>query len=229
MSNPRSYGIDTAVESEGFTGKYFPAGMVEGVLLKSVKYDLASTKEGASPDGAKGLIFTFTSEDGALTHRHIEWELVEKRELENAEKLYNELVKKGETPTTQKVDFINNLVDKSYASQQKRIKHILTKFMPEEKAVIPPSNSFEQFSKNVERLLTPNISKTPMRAIFVYDSNGYVKFPTFVPFLEVIVADTPATLKINEKYHRVTPPAPKAGAPGSSGYRPSTPSQDDDF
>ena len=229
MSNSRGYGIAKDIESEGFVGKYFPAGLNEGIILKSGGYGLTSTKPDADPNGIKALIFNFASEDGELTHRHIEWELVEKKELDNAEKLYDTLVSRGETPDAPKVDFINATVDKSYLSQQKRVKHILTKFMPEEKAVVPASNSFEQFSKNVEKLLTPAIKDQKLRAIMVYDNSGYVKFPTFVPFLEVMEDGKASLLKVNEKYHKLTPPTPKGGS--NSAYRQATAtvSQDDDF
>lgn len=220
----RGFGISEDVKSEGADYKNFAAGLNEGIILKSVSYGLASPKADADPSGPKALIFEFESANGEIKYRHTEWEIVEDREIANAEKLYDTLVQRGETPSETKGEFVNKAVDKNYASQQKRIKHILTKFMDEDKVIIPTANSFAKFAKNVADLVTPHIDDRPLRAILVYDNKGYIKFPSFVPFLEV-QTDQPTNLKINIRYHKLTPPTPS----GNNGAAVGKVSDNDEF
>lgn len=211
----RGFGISEDVKSEGADYKNFLAGINEDITLKAVSYGLASPKADADPTGPKALIFEFESVDGEIKYRHTEWEIVEDREISNAEKLYDTLVGRGETPSETKGEFVNKAVDKNYASQQKRIKHILTKFMDEDKVIIPTAKTFAAFAKNVADLVTPHIDSRPLRAIFVYDNKGYIKFPSFVPFLEVQTSE-PTGLKINIRYHKLTPPAPTGSNNGAA-------------
>ncbi len=222
----RGYEISEEVKSEGVDYKNFLPGINENIVLIGVSYGLASPKADADPDGPKALIFEFQSEDGETKYRHTEWEIVESRELQNAEKLYDALVAKNETPSESKAEFVNKTVDKSYMSQQKRIKHIMTKFMAEDEAIIPASNSFAQFATLVAQVVNPHLDSTKkLRAIFVYDNKGYLKFPSFVPFLETQGSE-PTGLKINPRYHKITPPAP-TGASAAVGN--SKPSDEDEF
>jgi hypothetical protein len=220
----RSYGIDENVKSEsGAGGSVLSPGINENITLKDVSYGLASRKQDADANGPKALCFEFANEDGETALLHFEWEINEERELEGAKRLYDSLVAKGEIPKETKQEFVNNRVDKAYSSQASRIKHILTKFMPEEDVIIQTVASFEQYCQMIARLIKPKLDDRKLRLICVYNYKGYITLPSFVPFVENMVDGVATSLKIS-KYHKITPPVAET-APAKGGAV----SDDDEF
>jgi len=211
----RGYGIDENVASESNVGSTLNPGINENIVLKDVSFGLASRKKDADPSGPKALCFEFTNPATEASLLHFEWEINEERELESAKKLYDALVAKGEIPKETKQEFVNNRVDKAYSSQASRIKHILTKFMPEEDVIIQTVASFEQYCQMIVRLIKPKLDDRKLRMICVYSYKGYITLPSFVPFVENMVDGVSTSLKIN-KYHKITPPATET-APAKGG------------
>jgi hypothetical protein len=65
----------------------------------------------------------------------------------------------------------------------KRVKHIMTKFLDEDKAVVN-AQDFEGFCQQVIALLGNSYVGKKMRVKTVYSYNNYVSIPKYVPFLE---------------------------------------------
>lgn len=204
----RGYGIDENVKSEGTSVSTLKAGINGDIVLKNVNYGLASRREDADPSGPKALCFEFATADGESSLLHFEWEVNEQREIESAEKLYDVLVSKGgsNVPKETKAEFVNSRTDRAFSSQASRIKHIMTKFMSEDEAVVPMVNSFAQFGQMVVKMLTPRIDDRKLWLICVYNYKGYITLPSFTPFVEAMVDGVGTTLKINARYHKITPP-----------------------
>jgi hypothetical protein len=73
--------------------------------------------------------------------------------------------------------------EKKAQSQMKRVKHIMTKFLDEDKAVVN-AQDFEGFCQQVIALLGNSYVGKKMRVKTVYSYNNYVSIPKYVPFLE---------------------------------------------
>ena len=116
-------------------------------------------------NGNAFLKFTFTSDTGS-TLNHFEWP----------------------------IDTQNEGWEKKLQSQMKRVKHILTKFMEEDKIIIN-ADSFENFAKGVITLLGNTYVGKKLRVKTVYSYNNYVSIPKYVPFVETMDTD-PTKLNI---------------------------------
>ena len=81
------------------------------------------------------------------------------------------------------IDTNNEGWEKKLQSQMKRVKHILTKFMEEDKIIIT-ADSFENFGKTVITLLGNSYVGKKLRVKTVYSYNNYVSIPKYVPFVE---------------------------------------------
>ena len=107
-------------------------------------------------NGNAFLKFTFTSDAGSALN-HFEWP----------------------------IDTQNEGWEKKLQSQMKRVKHILTKFMEEDKIIIN-ADSFENFAKGVITLLGNTYVGKKLRVKTVYSYNNYVSIPKYVPFVETM-------------------------------------------
>tara|TARA_R110000744_G_scaffold207019_3_gene325610 strand:- start:800 stop:1366 length:567 start_codon:yes stop_codon:yes gene_type:complete len=117
-------------------------------------------------NGNAFLKFSFTSEAGSNLN-HFEWP----------------------------IDTANEGWEKKLQSQMKRVKHILTKFMNEDKIVIN-ATSFDDFAKTVITLLGNTYIGKKLRVKTVYSYNNYVSIPKYVPFVETMDTD-PTKLNIS--------------------------------
>ena len=79
--------------------------------------------------------------------------------------------------------------EKRLESQMKRVKHIMTKFLPEDKVLIT-ANDFEGFAKQVITLLGNTYVGTKLRMKTVYSYNNYVSIPKYVPFMELMTTES---------------------------------------
>jgi hypothetical protein len=105
-------------------------------------------------------------------------------------------------------------------SLAKRIKHILNKFVPEEKIILSGS-TFEQFAKGVLGLLGNTYKTVPVRVKIVYNpDNQRFVFTKYIPFIERMDV-TPTKLSIG-KDEIITKPAAPTAASGA----PSVPDED---
>lgn len=223
----RGYGISENTKSEGVSAG-FEAGINENLVLVSASYGLASTKEDADPNGFKALIFEFEGED-EKKFRHLEFEINEKQSKKGAETLYDKLLGEGKPPKETKAEYVEKQIDRAYEMLEKRIKHIMTKFMDETETIIPPVKTYEQYATLVSKLINSKNDGRKLRGLFVYDKSGYVKFPSFPAFLEVMEDGVNTKLAINPRYHNMVKPNPQGqssyGKPASTAVV----SDDDDF
>jgi hypothetical protein len=84
-----------------------------------------------------------------------------------------------------------------------RIKHICTKFVPED-AVNINAADFEGFANQVIALLKPNLNKTKVRLKLIYNYKNYVSVPAYVPFIEsMAVSEEKTRLKIDPNFDKM--------------------------
>lgn len=68
-------------------------------------------------------------------------------------------------------------------NQMKRVKHIVTKFIPEELYVFKATD-FKSFCQETIRLLGESYKNKLVRAKVIYAYNNYTSLPNYVPFME---------------------------------------------
>lgn len=89
-----------------------------------------------------------------------------------------------------------------------RIKHICTKFIPENTFAVQ-GNTFADLCDSVVGILTPNLyTGKKVRLKVIYNWNDYCALPNFCPFVEDMTID-PTKLKINPRFDKME----KATAP----------------
>lgn len=99
------------------------------------------------------------------------------------------------------VDMSRDGWQKKQASQLKRLKHILSKFVPEG-TPLPQAQTFPELWTAIENLLKQYQCNTkPMRLKLVYNDKGYLAVPAYVPFLEpMTVAAEQSKLSLNPNF-----------------------------
>lgn len=115
---------------------------------------LTNVEYKVSQEGNEFMVFTFNKDDKVLSHT--EW----KPRDEDLEKLENKR-----------------------KNQIKRVKHIVTKFIPEEKYVFDATD-FKSFCENTIALLGKSYEGKLVRIKVVYAYNNYTSLPNYVPFIE---------------------------------------------
>ena len=118
--------------------------------------EMTNVSVDTASNGNAFLKFEFTSSEGSKLN-HFEWP----------------------------IDTQNEGWEKKLQSQMKRVKHILTKFMEEDKIIIN-ADSFENFAKGVITLLGNTYVGKKLRVKTVYSYNNYVSIPKYVPFVETM-------------------------------------------
>ena len=158
-------------------------------------------------------------QDGGATFRHLEFPIDNERERQNAEKYYEKLVLEGKTPDQVKPLFVQTYIKRVYTDQAARIKHIMSKFIPEDKCIISGVNTFEAFSNAVVAALGNTYLGKKLRLKLVYNYKDYATFPKYANFIE-LQTDAPTTLRLNPKKDRLekqTPDSADTDTP-DSGY-----------
>lgn len=196
------YGFDgDTKETSG--SSLLDVGINENVMLKDVVFEEVK--------GYKTLSFYFEDKSGAaFTHR--EFAIDPARERQNAESLYNTLASSGRVKEP-KQEFIEKRVRATYMKQGSRIKHIATKFMDENDAVVRDADTFEAFGRKVQALFKGKLDNRPLRLLLVYNYKDYVSLPEIPPFIEVQTTE-PTELKITSR-HRIEKKQPE-GVPTMS-------------
>lgn len=92
-------------------------------------------------------------------------------------------------------------------SQQTRLKHILTKFVPEGTA-LPAAATFPELWDGIKNMLTVNACNTkPVRLKLVYNNKGFLTVPPYVPFMELMSVPTAdSKLNLNPGFDALTRP-----------------------
>ena len=122
----------------------------------SENVEMTGVSVDTASNGNAFLKFAFKSEEGSSLN-HFEWP----------------------------IDTNNEGWEKKLQSQMKRVKHILTKFMEEDKIIIN-ATSFDDFAKTVITLLGNSYVGKKLRVKTVYSYNNYVSIPKYVPFVETM-------------------------------------------
>lgn len=194
------YGFSEKTRSEGSSSSILPAGKNQNVILSSVKFD--KLKED-SPNPV--LQFYFENKDGAY-HNHVEFPIDPERiarRLEDNPKQHKrdnkELGFQKGAPVT-----VQDQIAMEVQRQGQRIKHIATKFMPEEKAVTS-GNTWEEFGQSVVKLFNSvTYNNVLLELLLTLNHEDYPKIPLFPPFVRRM-DDTETELKIDPTWHRITP------------------------
>lgn len=105
------------------------------------------------------------------------------------------------------IDMTREHWEKKQASQLKRLKHVLSKFVPEG-TPLPQAATFPELWQGVQQLLTANACNTkPIRLKLVYNNKGFLATPAYVPFMEL--ASVPAEqskLRLNPDFDTLIRP-----------------------
>lgn len=119
--------------------------------------ELTEIKADTSPNGNNFIAFTFTTPDGKV---------LTKTEWQPTGEEYDALLKKAQ-------------------NQVKRIKHIMTKYIPESETKVEyDTDNWMKYASTVKAKLDPYIKGVKVRIKGVYDNNNYVTLPNYVPFIE---------------------------------------------
>jgi len=81
------------------------------------------------------------------------------------------------------VDYERDGYEKKELSQAKRIKHILTKFLPEG-TQLPQAQNSEDLLKKATAALGNTFAGVKLRMKVTFKESGYLQIPPYVPFLE---------------------------------------------
>lgn len=134
-------------------------------------------------NGSDYLGFTFKDVNGAEL-KQMEWDIDPERVTP----------KPGES--------VDECVTRRVNQMLVRIKHIATKFVPENQFVVQ-GNNFGELIDSVVRMLAPNTyAGKKVRLKVVYSYNDYCSLPNFAPFIETMDTD-PSGLKINPRYDKM--------------------------
>ena len=163
---------------------------VQEVALKSTipvgindNCELISVGRYTASNGSDYLGFTFKDANGAEL-KQMEWDVDPSRVTP----------KPGES--------VDECVTRRVNQMLVRVKHIATKFVPENQFIVQ-GNNFGELIDSIVRILAPNTSAgKKVRLNVVYSYNDYCSLPNFAPFVESMDTD-PSGLKINPKYDKM--------------------------
>ncbi len=118
--------------------------------------ELTNVEFKVSPDGGNEYMVFHFQDEQEKTLSHTEWKAKDDDPAKLANKQLNQI---------------------------KRIKHIVTKFIPEEKYVIE-ADDFKTFCSETIRLLGTSYKGVKVRIKVIYSFNNYTSLPRYVPFIE---------------------------------------------
>lgn len=110
-------------------------------------------------------------------------------------------VKSGSTITDEQA------LTMAYSEFNRQIKHIMTKYMSEDEAVIGNVDSYKDFTIQVCKKLDGKINDKKMRLKLVYQNNNFLDIPRFGNFIESMSVN-PSGLSINMTYDKMTRSTP---------------------
>lgn len=194
------YEINESISS-GEAGSGLRPGINENIKLTSVRYDKAGKKD----DSPLALIFTFENETGGIYEeklfeinpekvKEFNQNYPKKHGRDDKAKGY----KKGEPITNDQAVAI------AYADQATRIKHIMSKFIPEDQIKIK-ANSFKEYAEAIGKMLAGK-TDVALRLKVTLNTKDYYQLPKFPPFVERMDVN-PSKLEITsyDKIVKTTP------------------------
>ena len=97
--------------------------------------------------------------------------------------------------------------EKKLKSQITRLKHIVTKFIPEGTS-LPEADTFVELCNGIKSLMASHSANTkPMRLKMVFNNKGYLTTPKYVPFVEsmsVVKSESKLSLTDFDQLHKPT-------------------------
>jgi hypothetical protein len=177
------YGFDETTNSEGsgFTG------IQHNFELAGVRYGKVSTKEEST---AVGLIFDFKRGEN-FNFPIVVYPVNESMVVQYKRKIKDKNTQVEREETNQEA------IQRAYNEQGAFVKHIISKFVPEDKAKIAKVPNFEAFAKAVISLLGDSFKETKVRLKILYNKKGYLTVPQYPPFIERMDVN-PTQLKITD-------------------------------
>ena len=148
--------------------------------------ELTNVEYKVSKEGNEFMVFSFTKDDKVLSHT--EW----KPRDEDPEKLENKR-----------------------KNQIKRVKHIVTKYITEDKYVFNATD-FKSFCENTISLLGDSYKGKKVRLKVIYAYNNYTSLPNYVPFIESMDIDAMKTRLLMQSIDKLTKDRPDAEAVSSN-------------
>lgn len=196
------YGISKETKADN-SGTGF-IGIQEGYELLGITFG-GTNKDGA---GAEGLMFRFKRGD--------EFDFVPKVYPIN-ESQVTPRKKKDKKTGVETTETKAESIARAYAEQASYVKHILTKFIPEEEVIIPNVSSFEAYAKAVIALAGTKYTGQKFRLKIVYNKKGYTGFPLFPDFIENMTTPlSKSVLKIVAPYDVIVKPVADADKTGAT-------------
>lgn len=190
-------------EVKGDAGKpQFMAGITENSEIIKVAYE-NSKQDGTGKDV---LAFTFKAPNGA-EFRKIFWEVDPARVID-----FNQKYPKNHSRNNDKLGIVagqpitdEQAVNLAFSEFNRQIKHIMTKYMSEEDAVIANVNSYKDFAMQVCKKLAGKFNGKKMRIKLIYQKNGFLDIPRFGNFLEPMGDTSSLTITQYDKIKRDAP------------------------
>lgn len=193
------YGFDNETQvSEG--SAIIPAGINDNVYLKEVKF------EALSEDKDPLLQISFATKNGA-TLNSIIWPIdpamVSTPEGKSHTRDIPALGFVKGTPVTHE-----DAVKREYDNFNTKLKHIATKFVSEEDAIINASSYADFAAKYVALLNKEEYKEVPLRLKVTLNNKDYSQLPKYAPFIELMSVE-PTGLKLTQ-YDKVVPTTAQA-------------------
>lgn len=207
------YGISDEVQADA--GKpMFQPGITDNVVLSEAVF--RNSKDDGS--GTDVLTLIFRDERGG-EFRYLVWDVNEAHTREMNQKYPRTHSRsnsvKGYVAGQPVTD--DQAIDMAYADFFRKVKHIMTKFMSEEEAIIPPQNSYADFSKAVVAKLTPKCNDVKVRLKVVFNNNDYLTIPRYGNFIESMdVEATNLHIGPKDRITRTEPDAEEVSASAGS-------------
>lgn len=149
------YNVTKDINSESRSNNFMGPGIHENVELRHIEEGKYPIVYGESKKGNKFAAFHFINDKGEILI-HTEYEPSD----EDREKLENKTL-----------------------NQIKRFKHIITKFVDEDKFIFEAAN-FEDFVNKSAAILGNNYIGKKVRIKVVLNNSDYTTLPNYVPFIE---------------------------------------------
>jgi hypothetical protein len=146
------YSVSKDIQVVSNMPSFIPPGIHENIRLIDVKYEM-------SDKGNWYLAFYFENEQGDKLS-HTEFPV-------NPIKAFEELTQEEKISFFLKVE-----------NQRKRIGQIVTAFIPKEQYDFE-SDSFEDFAKNIIKLLTPSLNVVKVRVKVIYNNKNFTTLPNY--------------------------------------------------
>ncbi len=186
----------------------FMAGISDNTELSNIAFENSKT-DGSGKDV---LTFTFSSSNGG-TFRKIFWEVDPSKVIEMNQKYPRNHTRDNQTIKAKKGEPISDdqAVQMAFDEFNRQIKHIMTKYMSDDEAIISNVNSYRDFAMAVISKMKGKYEGKKMRMKTVYTKNDYLDIPRFGNFIESMdVPKEKSSIVLNISYDKITRSTPSS-------------------